>query len=84
MVMIIIISEMYYYPALHISVSPVTDLTNTMKRLYLREFRKHLTAVGLDEVLRHNDTVTVFAPHNKAFKHLTDQTRYEESENVFY
>ena len=63
------------YPFI-LAVAPVENLSRTMKRLYLSEFRQYATLVGLDLLLEMNDTYTVFAPENRAFHNTSETTLY--------
>jgi len=54
----------------------VDNLLETTDHLFLRDFRKHLKTSDLEDLLSDmSATYTVFAPQNKAFNELPQDTK---------
>lgn len=55
--------------------SPIEDIWEQCKHLFLREFRKHAKKAGLQPRLTDQGPYTLFAPNNQAFVGLNRDTR---------
>ena len=58
------------------TVSPLEDLLDTAKDLYLKDFRKAATRANLEHMLlQDGEAFTLFVPTNKAFVQASRETR---------
>ena len=62
--------EVYFHNMFNFSVVPMTNLMDTAKHLYLKEYRKYVKSGRLDKRFRQEGTFTLFAPQNQAFREL--------------